>query len=267
MACDQDHQLPSIVEKLLAVGRPRFLVFEERRLAGVPPPEMVSAPYNLVITDDPKDVSTIGLLPERAAAAWLITHVRKVEDIVMARIPAWAGNGATASSRWQVLHSWPQTEHKPLDKSEAGCHRVTDVLGKGKGCVVAHVIPRGEFVARERALLLMPRTSLTPQHAANTVASAMTPKQGAAFLALYNCKSAEPGDALGIIRTNSFLVPDMPGHNVLYSAVFEPFSRINRRSGRFTLFTVLKVIISELVVAPMRRSNGIKTYFLARFER
>jgi hypothetical protein len=73
MACDQDHQLPSIVEKLLTVGRPCFPVFEERRLAGVPPPEMGSAPDNLAIPDDPEEVSTIKLLPE---AAWLITHVR-----------------------------------------------------------------------------------------------------------------------------------------------------------------------------------------------
>jgi hypothetical protein len=127
-----------------------------------------------------------------------------------------------ASSRWQVQYRWPQTEHKPLDKSEAGCHRVR---GKGKG-VAARVVPRGELEARERELLLMPRTFLTPQHAANTAASAMTPKQGAAFLALYNCESAEPGDALGITRTNSFLVPAIPGHSVLYSAVFEPFSSI-----------------------------------------
>jgi hypothetical protein len=263
-----DHHLPSIVEKLLAVGRPCFPVFEERRLAGVPPPEMGSAPDTLAIPDDPEDISTIKLLPEGAAAEWLITHVRNVEDIVMARIPAWAGDGATSCIfPRQVQHNWPQTEHKPIDKSEAGCLRVTDVRGKGKGCVAARAVPRGELVARERALLLMPRTFLTPQHAANTVASALTPKQRSAFLALYNCKSAEPGDALGIIRTNSFLVPGMPGHNVLYSAVFETFSRINHRCGRFPLVAVLKVIMSELAVAPMRCSDGIKTRFLVRFER
>jgi hypothetical protein len=263
-----DHQLPSIVEKLLAVGWPCFPVFEERRLAGVPPPEMGSSPDNLAIPDDPEDVSTIELLPEGAAAAWLITHVRKVEDIILSRIPAWAGDRATSCIfPRQVQHSWPQTEHKPIDKSEASCLRVTDVRGKGKGCVAARTVPHGELVARERALLLMPRTFLTPQHAANNVASAMTPKQCAAFFALYNCKSAEPGDALGIIRTNSFLVPRMPGHNVLYSAVFETFSRINHRCGHFPLFAVLKVIMSGLAVAPMRCSDGIKTRFLARSER
>jgi hypothetical protein len=243
-----DHQLPSIVEKLLAVGWPCFPVFEERRRAGVPPPEMGSAPDNLAIPDDPEDVSTIELLPEGAAAAWLITNVRKVEDIILSRIPAWAGDGATSCIfPRQVQHSWPQTEHKAIDKSEASCLRVTDVRGKGKGCVAARAVPRGELVARERALLLMPRTFMTPQRAANTVASAMTPKQHAAF--------------------NSFLVPGMPGHNVLYSAVFETFSRINHRCGHFPLFAVLKVIMSGLAVAPMRCSDGIKTRFLARSER
>ncbi len=240
-SCDQDHQLPTIVEKLLAVGRPCFPVFEERRLAGVPPPEMGEAPDTLTIPGDPEDISTIKLLPERAAAAWLITHIRSAEDIVLARIPAWAGNGATSCIfPRQVKHSWPRTEYKPIDESEASCLRVADVRGKGKGCMAACAVPRGELVARERALLLMPRTFVTPKQAANTVASTMTPKQHAAFFALYNCKSADLDDALGIMRTNSFLVPGMPGHNVLYSAVFETFSRINHRCGRFPLFVVLR---------------------------
>lgn len=186
-SCDQDHQLPTIVEKLLAVGRPCFPVFEERRLAGVPPPEMGSAPDTLAIPDDPEDISTIKLLPEGAAAAWLVTHIRCAEHIVMARIPAWAGDGATSCMfPRQVELSWPKTEYKPIDKSEANCLRVSDVRGKGKGCVAAHAVPRGELVARERALLLMPRTFVTPKEAANAVASAMTPKQRAAFFATHS---------------------------------------------------------------------------------
>ncbi|KAH9071108.1 hypothetical protein EDB83DRAFT_2673840 [Lactarius deliciosus] len=245
-SCDQDHQLPIIVEKLLAAGRPCFPVFEERRLAGVPPPEMGSAPDTLAIPDDPEDISTIELLPEGAAAAWLIAHIRSAEDIVLARIPAWAGDGATSCMfPRQVKHSWPEIEYKRIDRSEASCLRITDVRGKGKGCVAASAVPRGELVARERALLMMPRTFVLPQHAASTVATAMTPKQRAAFSALYNCKSADLGDAQGIIRTNSFLVPGMPGHNVLYSAVFETFSRINHRCDYFSSLCTAKVITSE----------------------
>ncbi|KAH9173568.1 hypothetical protein EDB89DRAFT_1905260 [Lactarius sanguifluus] len=161
-SCDQDHQLPTIVEKLLAAGRPSFPVFEERRLAGVPPPEMGSAPNTLAIPGDPEDISTIELLPEGAAAG-------------------------------VVKHSWPEIVYKPIDRSEASCLRITDVRGKGKGSVAASAVPRGELVARERALLMMPRTFVIPQHAASTVATAMTPKQRAAFSALYNCKSADPG--------------------------------------------------------------------------
>ena len=56
-----------------------------------------------------------------------------------------------------------------------------------------------------------------------------SPNQRAAFFALHNCNSADPNDALSIISTNSFLIPGVPGHNVLYSAVFETFSRLNHR--------------------------------------
>lgn len=235
MACNHDHQLPNLAEKLLAVGMPCFPVFEERRLAGVPPPEMGSAPDNLAMPDDPEDVSTIGLLPERDAAEWLLTHIRDLGDMIMARVNGWAGDGATSCIfPRQVQHNWPQIEQKPIDEGEASGLRVTDVRGKGKGCVAARAVPRGELVARERALLLMPRTIVTPRQAANAVVGAMTPKQRAAFFGLYNCKSEEPDDVLGLIRTNSFLVPGMPGHNVLYSAVFETFSRLNHRCGHFS---------------------------------
>jgi hypothetical protein len=57
----------------------------------------------------------------------------------------------------------------------------------------------------------------------------MMPNQRAAFFALHNCNSADPDDSLSIISTNSFLIPGVPGHNVLYSAVFETFSRLNHR--------------------------------------
>jgi hypothetical protein len=240
--CDHDqHQHPSLVEKLHAVGKPCFSVFEERRLAGVPPPEMDSASDSLAIPGDPEDLTTIKLLPEDGgSAAWLVANVRCADDIVMARIPAWAADGATSCIfPRQVQKSWPKTEFKPIEKSEASCLRITDVRGKGKGCVVARAVPRGELVARERALFMMPRTFVTPQQTAQALANSMSPKQRAAFSALHNCKSADPNDSFGILRTNSFLVPGMPGHNVLYSAVFETFSRINHRCGAFALFAVL----------------------------
>lgn len=243
-SCDHDqHQPPSISEKLHAVGKPCFSVFEERRLAGVPPPEITSASDSLAIPGDPEDLTTIKLLPEDGgSAAWLVANVRCADDIVMARIPAWAGDDATSCIfPRQVQNSWPKSEYKPIEKSEAACLRITDVKGKGKGCVVAHGVPRGELVARERALFMMPRTFMTPQQqTAHLLANSMSPKQRAAFFALYNCKSADPNDALGITRTNSFLVPGMPGHNVLYTAVFETFSRINHRCGGFHFFAVLR---------------------------
>jgi hypothetical protein len=158
-------------------------------------------------------------------------------------------HGANPCMGWRRCHllylpsaspnSWPKTEYKPIDRSEASCLRITDVRGKGKGCVVAHGVPRGELVARERALLMLPRTFVTPQQTANALANSLSPKQRATFSALYNCKSADPNDSFGIIRTNSFLVPGMPGHNVLYTAVFETFARINHRCG-FLLYAMLQ---------------------------
>jgi hypothetical protein len=233
---DQDH----LADRLLAVGKPCFSAFEERRLAGVPPPEMDSSSDTLAIPGDLEELTTLKLLPEDgASAAWLAANIRRGEDVVMARIPSWAGDSATSCIfPRQVQNSWPKTEFRPIDKSEASCLRVTDVRGKGKGCVVARAVPRGDLVARERALLLMPRTFVSPQQTANCLADSMPPKQRAAFFALYNCKSADPSDALGIIHTNSFLVPGMPGHNALYSAVFETFARINHRCASFPLFAM-----------------------------
>ena len=237
MACDGDRQLPSLAEKLLAVGKPRFNVFEERRLAGVLPPEMESASDTLAIPADIEDVSKIKLIPEdKVAAAKLEAYTRRAEDVFMTRIPAWAGDDATSCIfPRQVQHSWPKTELELIDRSEASCLRVTDVRGKGKGCMAARAVPRGELVARERALLMLPRTFLTPRQIASAMAKLMSPKQRISFSALFNCKSAEPDDAVGIIRTNSFLLPGVPGHDALYFAVFETFARINHRCGFFSL--------------------------------
>ena len=243
---DQDHQLQSFAEKLLAVGKPCFNVFEERRLAGVPPPEMGSASDTLAIPSNFEDLSTINLIREDgSSAAWLVEHIRRAEDVVMARVPASAGDSAASCIFPRVVqNSWPKTEFKPVHKSEASCLRITDVRGKGKGCVVARAVPRGELVGREYALLLMPRTFAAPQETATALAKKMLPKQRAAFYALYNCKSAEPDDALGIVRTNSFLVPGVPGHNALYLGVFETFARINHRCGGFPLFCDTIVIMN-----------------------
>ena len=246
-SCDQ---VPSLAEKLHAVGEPCFSVFKERRLAGVPPPEMGSdSEDSLAIPGDPEYVSSIKLLSEDGgSAAWLVANIRCTDDIVMARIPAWAGDDATSCIfPRQVQDSWTtETEYKPIDKSETGCLRITDVRGKGKGCVVNHAVPRGEVVERERACCLMPSTFLTPQQTAHALAQSMSPKQRAAFFELYNCKSADPNDALGIIRTNSFMIPGLPGHNALYTTVFETFSRINHRCGGFPFLYGAAVIINQI---------------------
>jgi len=221
MACDQDHQLPSLAEKLLAVGKPRFSLFKERRLGGVPPPEKESASDALAIPVDIKDLSHLNLLPEDGgSAAWLAARIRRAGDVVMGRIPEWAGDNATSCLfPRQVQYSWPKTEFNPIDRSEASGLRVTDVRGKGKGCVATRTVHRGELVARERALILMPRTFIMPpQEVASELAKTLSPKQRASF--------------------NSFLVPGMPGHNAIYSAVFETFARINHRCGGFLPFAM-----------------------------
>ncbi|KAI9511083.1 hypothetical protein F5148DRAFT_970775, partial [Russula earlei] len=127
-------------------------------------------------------------------------------------------------------------EYSPVDKAETDCLRVADIQGKGKGCLAARSVPRGEPVGRERALLLMPRTCVSPQHFITAATNTMPLNQRRAFFGLCNCRSADTSDALGIISTNSFLIPGMPGHNVLYSAVFETFSRINHSCGPNAMF-------------------------------
>ncbi|KAF8470423.1 hypothetical protein DFH94DRAFT_637585 [Russula ochroleuca] len=147
---------------------------------------------------------------------------------MFSRIPAWGVEGVTTCIFPKVVAlRWPSIVFEPIGKAETSCLRVKNIRGKGKGCVAARAVPRGEPVARERALLVMPRTCLSPQQLVGAATDTMMPNQRAAFFGLHNCNSADPKDALSIISTNSVLIPGVPGHNVLYSAVFETFSRLN----------------------------------------
>ena len=232
---NQSNQNPTLAQRLLAVGEPRFPVFEQQRRAGVPPsPDDAELPSGTLAIPKLEGTPTIKLLPESVAATWLTTNVRSAEDILFARIPAWGMQGVTTCIFPKIVaQSWPQTTYSPIDKAVAGCLRVEDIQGKGKGCVAVRGVPRGEIVAQERALLVMPRTCVAPQYFVGAATNTMTPNQRAAFFALHDCKSTgnKGNNALGIISSNSFLVPGVPGHDVLYSAVFETFSRLNHRCG------------------------------------
>ena len=230
---DHSNQNPTLAQRLLAVGEPRFPVFEQQRRAGVPPspPDAELPPGTLAI---PERTPPIELRPESVAATWLTTNVQSVEDILFARIPAWGVQGVTTCIFPKVVaKSWPQTPYGPIDKAEASCLRVKDIQGKGKGCVAERGVPRGELVARERALLVMPRTCVAPEYFVGAATNTMTPNQRVAFFALHASKSSgdKSNNALDIISSNSFLIPGVPGHDVLYLAIFETFSRLNHRCG------------------------------------
>ena len=247
---DQNNQNLPLIQRLLGAWQPRIPLFEPRRLAGAPPraePEddeeihpdadsdiILPIPDDDILqSDDGGSTSTstsTELLPETDAAAWFAAHVRSTEDIMLSRIPAWGVEGVTTCIFPKLVAlRWPSIVYEPIGKAETSCLRVKNVRGKGKGCVAARAVPRGELVARERALLVMPRTCLSPQQFVNDATNKMMPNQRAAFFALHNCNLADLNDALSIISTNSFLIPGVPGHNVLYSAVFETFSRLNHR--------------------------------------
>ena len=223
---DQGNQNPPLIQRLLGAWQPKFPVFEQRRLAGAPPsePEVPSDSDILPIPEDiivQSDESSIELVPETEAATLLTTHVRSPEDIMLSRIPAWGVEGVTTCIFPKIVAlRWPSIVYEPIGKAESSCLRVKNIRKKGKGCVAVYAVPRGEPVARERALLVMPRTCLSPQRLVNAATNTMTPNQRAAFFALHSCNSADPNDALSIISTNSFLIPGVPGHDVLYSAVF-----------------------------------------------
>ena len=273
----QNDQNPPLVQRLLDAWQPRFPIFEQRRLADAPPPEpedseeirsdsdILPIPEDIIPQSDSGgsgSSSSIELLPETDAATWLTTHVQRTEDIMLSRIPAWGVEGVTTCIFPKVVAlRWPSIVYEPIDKAETSCLRVKNIRGKGKGCVAARAVPRGELVARERALLVMPRTCLSPQQFVGDATDKMTPNQRAAFSALHNCNSANPNDALSIISTNSFLIPGVPGHNVLYSAVFETFSRLNHRyvALPFHFAVSVKVLTNEppAAVAQMRCLNGI----------
>ncbi len=233
---DPSNQNPPLIQRLLEAWQPKLPVFKKRRLAGAPPSEpeipsdsgILPIPEHIIIQSN-DEFSTV-LLPETDAATWLTAHVRSTEDVMLSRIPAWGIEGVTTCIFPKAVGlSWPSIVYKPIGKAETSNLRVENIRGKGKGCVAVRAVPRGEPVARERALLVMPRTCLYPRQLVNVATDTMTPNQRTTFFALHNCNSADPNDALGIISTNSFLIPGMPGHDVLYSAVFETFSRLNHR--------------------------------------
>ena len=239
----QANQNPSLIERLLEAWQPKFPIFQPRRLTGAPPSEPVilsdsdilPIPEEIIVQSD--DEPSIELVPEPEAATWFTTHVRSTEDIMLSRIPAWGVEGVTTCIFPKIVTlRWPSIEYEPIGKAETNCLRVKNIREKGKGCVAARAVPRGGLVARERALLVMPRTCLSPRQFVNDATNTMTPNQRAAFFALHNCNSADPKDALGIISTNSFLIRGVPGHDVLYSAIFETFSRLNHRCRIFASF-------------------------------
>ena len=241
-----NNQSLPLIQRLLEAWQPKLHVFEQRRLAGAPSPseseretpsDLDLLPIPEDITDQSDDGSSMGLVPETEAATWLTTHVRSTEDIMLSRIPAWGVEGVTTCIfPKMVALRWPSAVYEPIGKAETSCLRIKNIRLKGKGCVAARAVPRGEAVARERALLVMPRTCLSPRQFVNAATNTMTPNQRAAFFALHNCNSEVPNDALSIISTNSFLIPGMPGHDVLYSAVFETLSRLNHRCRTFAPF-------------------------------
>ncbi|KAI0271201.1 hypothetical protein BGY98DRAFT_937079 [Russula aff. rugulosa BPL654] len=238
---DQGNQNPPLFQRLLEAWQPKFPVFEQRRLAGAPPsePEISSdseiLPIPEVTTVQSDDESSIELVPEIEAATWLTTHVRSTEDILLSRIPAWGVEGVTTCIFPKIVAlRWPSIVYEPIGKAETSCLRVKNSRKGGKGCVARRAVPRGELVARERALLVMPRTCISPRQFVNAATNTMTPNERAAFFALHNCSSADSNDTISIISTNSFLIPGVPGHDVLYSAVFETFSRLNHRWDRGT---------------------------------
>ena len=273
---DQGNQKTPLIQRLLEAWQAKFPDFEQRRLADAPPsepeipsdPDFLSIPEDIIVKND--NESSVELVPEAEAATWLTTHVRSTEDIMLSRIPAWGVEGVTTCIFPKIVAlRWPSVVYEPIDRAETSYLRVKNIREKGKGCVATRAVPRGGPVARERALLVMPRTCLSPRQFVNTATNTMMPNQRAAFFALHNCNSADPNDALGIISTNSFLIPGVPGQDVLYSAVFETFSRINHRCCIFASIEVpAQVLINEArpVVAQMRCLDGIVEHSLEKSE-
>src|SRR6266403_4189305 len=84
---DQGNQNPPLIQRFLKAWQSKFSVFEQRRLAGAPPsePDGPSDSDILPIPEGDNGESSVELLPETDAAAWLTTHVRSTEDIMLSR--------------------------------------------------------------------------------------------------------------------------------------------------------------------------------------
>jgi len=229
---DHVDQIPDLAQRLDAVWQPRYAVLEQWKRTCVPLSDARFPPDAIAIPDD---IDGLGrkaakLVPEDEAAALFTKIVRRTEDIIYARIPAYAVEDVTTCIfPKEVVEKWPRIVYFQLDGNDPHCLRVKDVRGKGKGCVASQAVSRGDLVAKERALFMMPRTCLSPRQFINCATAIMPQNEYKAFYALHNCKSTDPDDVMSIVATNSFYIPGVPGHNVLYAAVFETFSRINHR--------------------------------------
>ncbi|KAH9966155.1 hypothetical protein BJV74DRAFT_799575 [Russula compacta] len=162
---DQSHQNSALARKISEIGQPRFEVYDEWRRAGrsrLNTEEL--PPGTLTIPKQIQDHETIQLKGEEFAAEWMSLNVRRTEDVALVRIPTWAVEGVTTCIFPNVVaQSWPKTTYIPINRNDASCLSVADIREKGKGCLATRAIHRGELVARERALLLMPRTLTSPR--------------------------------------------------------------------------------------------------------
>ena len=87
----------------------------------MPPPEVGSDSEDSL--GDPEHVSSIKLLYEDGVpVAWLVANIRCTDDIVMTRIPAWAGDNATSCNfpRQVQNSSMMETEYSRLRKMKLG---------------------------------------------------------------------------------------------------------------------------------------------------
>jgi hypothetical protein len=126
-------------------------------------------------------------------------------------------------AREKLLSRSPYPE---IDSSE-GCRiRVTDVPGKGKGCISTGPIPRGGLIIRERPLIIAPTVMAFPRNFDRTVARAMPPNERVALLSLNNCYEDK---IIGVLRTNNWEIGALPGHDAPYGATGAIISRINHR--------------------------------------
>ena len=124
----------------------------------------------------------------------------------------------------------------PFSPPSPPVYKIVHVPGFGLSMIATADIARGQVIARERPLLVMPQCMIAVDREVTDfqeeLVNSMLPENRAAVYALQNVKGPEwPSHLKGIIDTNALGIHGLPGYPAMYFSLARDISRVNHRSA------------------------------------